>query len=74
MSTQKILVVKGSPRKDGNSAALAEQVAAGAREAGAEVESYYLHGMNINPCDACDACQTDRFSGCIVDDEQPTLW
>jgi multimeric flavodoxin WrbA len=74
MSTQKILVVKGSPRKDGNSAALAEQVAAGAREAGAEVESYYLHGMNINPCDACDACQTDRFSGCIVDDDMQTLY
>ncbi|RLC77221.1 MAG: flavodoxin family protein, partial [Chloroflexi bacterium] len=33
----KIIIVKGSPRKNGNSAILAEQVAAGAEAVGAEV-------------------------------------
>jgi multimeric flavodoxin WrbA len=74
MSGRKIVIVKGSPRKTGNSAALAEQVEAGARAAGAQVESYYLHGMDINPCDACDACQSAPYSGCIVDDDMQTLY
>ena len=52
-----ILILKGSPREKGNSAILADQVFAGAKYAGAAVESVFLHGMNIQPCDACDVCQ-----------------
>ena len=74
MANRSIVIVKGSPRKDGNSAALADQVAKGARAAGANVESCYLHGMQINPCDACDACQSAPHSGCIVDDDMQTLY
>ncbi len=70
----KILIVKGSPRKNGNSAALADQVAAGAREAGAQVESFYLHGMDISPCDACEACQASADAECIVDDDMQLLY
>jgi multimeric flavodoxin WrbA len=69
-----VLVVKGSPRERGNSAVLAEQVAAGARAAGAHVESVYLHGMNIQPCDACDSCQAGADVDCIIDDEMQTLY
>ncbi len=38
----KILIVKGSPRQDGNSAILADRLAAGAEATGAIVESFYL--------------------------------
>jgi len=64
----------GSPRKDGNSATLAKQVAAGAEAAGAEVESFYLHGMNIHPCTACDACREERDKDCVIDDDMETLY
>lgn len=64
----------GSPRKNGNSAALAERVAEGAKSMGGEVESVYLHGMNINPCDACDICQDDIETECIVDDDMTDLY
>ena len=37
----KIVIVKGSPRKNGNSATLAGRVAAGAEATGAKVESFY---------------------------------
>lgn len=74
MSDQKIVIVRGSPRRNGNSAALADQVEAGARAAGATTESFYLHGMNISPCDACDACQSAPHSGCIVDDDMQALY
>ena len=68
-----ILILKGSPRKNGNSAALAEQVSDGARKAGAKVESVYLAGLEINPCDACDACQEGN-DGCIVQDDMQSLY
>ena len=74
MSRTKIVIVKGSPRESGNSAILAEKLAEGAREAGAKVESYYLHGMEINACDACDTCQSNPGMGCIIEDDMQVLY
>ena len=67
-----VLVLKSSPRQNGNSNTLAEQVAAGAKEAGAEVESLMLHNMDIRPCDACDACQETGV--CIVKDDMQKVY
>ena len=74
MAGKRIVIVKGSPRKNGNSAMLADQVAAGARAAGAQVESFTLHEMEIHPCDACDACQGEPYRGCVVDDDMQLLY
>ena len=71
--SKSILILKGSPRKNGNSATLADQIYAGAKKAGAEVESVYLSGLEINPCDACDACQEGN-DGCIVQDDMQSLY
>jgi len=67
-----ILVLKGSPRENGNSNALARQLERGAREAGAEVESLMLHHMDIRPCDACDTCQETGV--CIVKDDMQKIY
>ena len=74
MGGKKILCVMGSPRKEGNSATLAKQVAAGAEATGAEVESFYLHGMNIQPCTACDECREETTKDCVIDDDMQTLY
>ncbi|MFN2219327.1 MAG: flavodoxin family protein [Anaerolineae bacterium] len=74
MGQIKVLVVKGSPRERGNSAALADQVAAGARAAGAHVESVYLHALDIRPCDGCDFCQGAADMGCAIDDDMQLLY
>ena len=71
---RKVLVVMGSPRRKGNSATLAQSVVAGAESAGAEVESFYLHGMDIRPCDGCGTCRQDGSSGCIIDDDMQGLY
>ena len=71
--SKSILILKGSPREKGNSAVLADQVSAGAQKAGAKVESVYLHGMDIQPCDACDVCQ-DGYEGCIIEDGMQSLY
>jgi multimeric flavodoxin WrbA len=74
MGRKKILLVMGSPRKEGNSATLAKQVAAGAEAGGAEVESFTLHGMNIQPCTACNACREEKSKGCVIDDDMEVLY
>jgi multimeric flavodoxin WrbA len=74
MTGMKVIVIKGSPREFGNTATLADQVAAGAKAGGAQVESFYLHGMDIQPCDACDSCQGGVEVGCIIDDDMQILY
>ena len=71
--SKKVLILKGSPRKNGNSSALADQVALGARELGAEVDIVQLDEMQIAPCDACDFCQeTDGV--CVIQDDMQLLY
>jgi len=72
MSQRRILILKGSPRKKGNSAVLADQVAAGAGDAGATIESFDLHDMDIRPCDGCDFCQGS--GECVINDDMQTLY
>ncbi len=74
MGSKRILLVIGSPRTEGNSATLAKQVAGGAEAAGAEVESFYLHGMHIQPCTACDECREETGKDCVIDDDMQTLY
>ena len=74
MRAKKVVIVKGSPRRNGNSAILADQVAAGAESVGAEVDVFYLHGMDIQPCDACEACHARAEDECIVDDDMQTIY
>jgi multimeric flavodoxin WrbA len=69
---KQLIILKGSPRQQGNSAVLADQVAAGAREAGAQVESFYLHEMDIRPCDGCDFCLETGV--CVVKDDMQALY
>ena len=70
---KQILILKGSPREKGNSATLADRLAAGATAAGAQVESIYLHSLDIRPCDACDLCK-DPGSGCVIEDDMQPLY
>lgn len=71
---KKVIIVLGSPRVEGNSAQLAERVAAGAAASGAAVETFYLHGMRISPCTACNSCQADTARDCAIDDDMRALY
>lgn len=70
---RRVIIVSSTPRKDGNSAILAEQAAAGARAGGAEVEMIYLSDLKMGPCSACDACQNATETDCIIDDDLTSL-
>jgi len=52
----RVLILLGSPRKNGNSSGLAQAIQKGAATAGAAVENVYLNGLHIRPCQACYTC------------------
>lgn len=74
MSSKHIVILQGSPRKNGNSAILAEQVQEGIQSVGGTVESVYLHGLNIRPCQGCDGCQQTNDSQCVIKDDMQQLY
>ncbi len=55
----KILVLTGSPRKNGNSSALADHFIQGATEAGHEVARFDAAFKNVHPCTGCNHCGMD---------------
>ena len=52
----KILVITGSPRKNGNSNILADNFVKGAQDAGHTVLRFDSAFKNIHPCIACNKC------------------
>ena len=52
----KIILLQGSPNKNGSTDILAENFIKGAKEAGHQVTRYDVAQMNIKPCTGCVAC------------------
>ena len=52
----KILVLQGSPNTNGSTAMLSREFAAGAREAGHDVEIIDVASLAVAPCTGCIAC------------------
>lgn len=66
-SKMKIVVLTGSPRKNGNSAYLAEQFIKGAEEKGHEVFRFDCAFKQVEPCRACNRCGMN--GPCIFNDD-----
>ena len=66
----KVCILEGSPRKNGNTAALLEPFCEELRQGGAEIERLFLHDLKLESCTACRECQRDweRF-GCSREDD-----
>jgi multimeric flavodoxin WrbA len=69
-----VVILKASPRAGSNSSRLAEELAAGARDAGCAVKEFALHTMDLRACDGCDACQNPQGSGCVIDDDMQLIY
>jgi len=67
----KIIAIYGSPRRDGNSAALLNQAVAGAREEGADVEEVFLRDYQISPC--LEIYQCIKTGECAIRDDFPKI-
>jgi len=68
---KKILVLSGSPKKNGNTAALVEWFAEGARSKGAQIEVVQTAALKHKAvgCTSCRACQKLAKYECVIDDE-----
>lgn len=64
----KIAVLNGSP-KVGNTAAMVNAFADGAKEAGHEVEILHVGKMKIGGCIACEYCHTKGEGKCVQKDD-----
>jgi len=67
---KEILILSGSPKKDGNTAALADWFAEGARSKGAQVEIVRTAFLKYKStgCTSCRACQKLAEYECVIND------
>lgn len=68
----KVLVITGSPHRNGTSACLAQHFIEGATEAGHEVYRFDAAFKSIHPCIACEKCH-NTDTGCAFKDDMEEL-
>ena len=69
---KKVIALMGSPRKEGNTAILVDEIFKTVREKGAETKSYYLNEMNIRGCQSCYSCKVQGH--CVLQDDMQELY
>lgn len=70
-----VCVLMGSPRKEGNTAALLRPFCEELSKSGAAVEVHWLYDLEIQPCLACRVCQEDwSVFGCAQKDDGQMLF
>lgn len=71
----KVCILMGSPRKDGNTAALAKPFIETLKARGAEVITFDVYDMDLRPCVACRTCQKDwSVFGCPQQDDMEKIF
>ena len=70
---KQILIVKGSPRKNGNTAAMADSFAKGAYESGNIITEIGLKDKIIGDCMGCGACQKQNGT-CVQKDDMTEIY
>ena len=68
----KVIGIVGSPRKNGNTNILVQQVLEGAEEAGAETRNFFLNEMNYKGCQGCGYCKS--HDKCKLEDDLTELF
>lgn len=70
----KILVLNGSPRPNGNTAAMVASFAEGARESGHDVQIVDVCQKRIAGCLACEYCHTKGNGTCVQQDDMQEVY
>jgi len=71
--SKNIVVLSGSPRKDGNTARLTEAFIDGAEAAGKEISLFRVAGLHIGGCRGCGHCFKNQGICVQQDDMSPIL-
>lgn len=71
---RKVVILSSSPRRRGNSATLANELARGVNENGGEATVFDLASLDINRCGGCMACQMGKGHPCIQSDDMQQIY
>jgi multimeric flavodoxin WrbA len=69
--SEKIIIISGSPKKDGNTATLIKWFEDGVHSAGVEIEiiNASMLKSKVKGCMSCRACQKREKYGCVINDD-----
>jgi len=70
--SKKILIISGSPRKNGNSDVLCDRFRSGAEDAGNEVRKVSLAKKKVGFCKGCYHCR-DHDGRCVLNDDMSEI-
>ena len=71
---KKIVILNGSPRRNGNTSALVQKFTEGAESAGNTVTEFFLDKMNINGCKGCFGGHSSRECPCVQKDDMAQIY
>lgn len=72
--SKKIIILNGSPRKNGNTSALVKAFTEGAESSGHTVTEFFLDGMNIHGCKGCFGGGKDPEHPCVQRDDMEKIY
>ena len=71
---KKIVILNGSPRKNGNTSALVRKFTEGAESAGNMVTEFFLDHMEIHGCKGCFGGHSSRECPCVQKDDMSQIY
>lgn len=71
---KKIVILNGSPRKNGNTSSLVKAFTEGAEVAGNAVTEFFLDSMNIHGCRGCFGGHSGQECPCVQRDDMSKIY
>lgn len=71
---KKIVILNGSPRKNGNTSMLAKAFTEGAESAGHAATEFFLGSMDIHGCKGCFGGHSSRECPCVQQDDMNKIY
>ena len=72
--SKNIVILNGSPRKNGNTSALVRAFSEGAESAGHKVTTFYLGSMDIHGCRGCFGGHSSKDCPCVQQDDMDQIY
>ncbi len=71
---KRIVILNGSPRKNGNTSELVKAFSEGAKQSGNEVVTFHLDSMDIHGCKGCFGGHSSRECPCVQKDDMAKIY
>lgn len=72
--SKKIVILNGSPRRNGNTSSLTAEFKKGAEESGNAVKEFFLADMNISGCRSCYCGTKNPYDPCVIKDDMGLIY